>query len=857
MLKRLRSQKGIFLSLIAYPVFTLLVGLSVAVFIRSTNSSSQARALYNETRAEYNAIKGIEYASLEIKKQNWGTTQSFLTHAVANDGSFALSTLATPPEAQVTGARIENGNYVLGNASDGFQVKVYRYGDEVYMLSQGTLGSQTKLFINKIAGTSLYNYLGFYPGNVLFSGTLWDARGGKIHANGNIEFRASAVMNNVNELSASGNVRMNYEWREIHPNDLAIVGRYPWMFWPFKRPNNFPSPYNPEDPAYSAIAKDYRNGIHGYYEGARAGLLMSNLVEDGGNYDGSSPTCNTPTAGSSSCKFVPWDATPLDPDGTREPIYPWGNPATAPQAGPWNIDDGDQSYVYMQKNVNCLVGSNCASHLNPDNQASFYDSAIKINGIKIPPRFVGHTYDEFRYYRKYNEGDTKMAIDLTNAKEQTDAWNNYIESFPADINLEEGVITGLYDEDSSRPIVQFESPMITPPNIDTDALIAIAKDSNEGMSIESNDLGQIIVTVNGVQRATLSYLEDPENPGGTTAACEDDGNFTIFTPKMFVNHKSGKMNTAVEIDIGNLMRCEQIAGNIGKWLPSNGLLYSEESIALANAKKIPVGGLTSIVEGNLILKGTYNHPDDEADWAPSASIVSNKIYLASDGFNYPTSLPYPQRHPEYPYSRTYGSVTVPANNIGFVAGQYNWVYDHDFDGNSSVPAAQRMPNRVKKLVNGELQPMVNGETIYYDISLVGKYVRSIDHLEQWGFHANVGDINTAPSQWSRVYATIIGANIELSNEFPASGPVDGTNWRECDQSGYSASQRITPPSYCRSTYPQSDSLSWASSPTRIYQERYRTDTIRPPGDYMGLYQAALLEIPFTEQNWTHHYQGLS
>jgi hypothetical protein len=106
----------------------------------------------------------------------------------------------------------------------------------------------------------------------------------------------------------------------------------------------------------------------------------------------------------------------------------------------------------------------------------------------------------------------------------------------------------------------------------------------------------------------------------------------------FINTFTNREDMMLEIKLDQMAT----AGNH----PSNGIIYSEIPIRIANAKKLPSStgnpsedSFNVICEENVYLKGDYNNPDNQVDWITSAVISKKRIYCLSDDFNDPQVLP--------------------------------------------------------------------------------------------------------------------------------------------------------------------------------------------------------------------------
>lgn len=820
----LKSNKGIFLSMIAYPVFILILGLSIAAFLDSTNNSRQVRITSSSLQAQYYAFKGMEYAFCEIKKSSYSDRSPFITHTVNSQTNELLD--AADPTTLMPNTRINaDGCYELASGNNKFEVKVYKKGDATYILSKGSSGNSTRLLVNKITGTSLFEYFSFFPGNTAFGWQTLDAKGGKIRTNGDITFYNGSKLLNLSELSSYGKMQLAY-----YPSVLS--GEESTWFssrWPYVKPNQSATP-----PIQPYGPKDFVNKYDGHYTGQLSGLYTKNML---------------------SSAFVPWNTTT-----PTKPIYPWG---PGPDAT-WDTTS-DNSYIYEQANVNCLVGNTCAN--GSTNNQNYYSDHPQINGVYIPGRIPNaQSYTTYKYSGHTSPGDPTIPVTLTNSEQQAASWQSFINSFPSTIDPNAKTVTGLKDIVKAGP--SNGAQYVPPPSVDVQDLISQARDSGKGMAINFNtNSGQIEVTINSNSPMTFAAT----NGTSFTQTCGNGGRaVTLFTHRKFINNDSGLPNEAVEVNVDGLRECEAAAQSAGQWLPQNGLVYSNYNLALANANQLPTNGLTPIVSGNLILKGQYNYPSSGDPvgnpgtwiWQPSTAVVSNYVYLASDGFSYPSTLPVTQRHKEYPNSESHGMSTLPAG-IGtgatkdYVSG-YNWVSIYD----------NQMASKVTTGASGGA-----GNRYYYNISLIGTYAPFPRYLERWGYYTSPGTAFVPPVQnsWVEYKAVVIGNFIQLTDDqFPPVGNLDSPNYRYCDQAGnYPASQRILSTDIngtipfsslnypCRNSAGSTpDLLVYFTNEEKRYEPNYSANHVRPPGDFGELSSSIVLELPFSPTYWNFHNSAL-
>ncbi|MFA5059457.1 MAG: hypothetical protein WC676_02395 [Candidatus Omnitrophota bacterium] len=934
--KAISNNQGYVLTVIVLAILPLLLAFSVSSFVVSINNANQTRILFNSLKAEYRAIKGIEYAGIEVKRQAYGSDE-FLTHEldIASGELTSVTANGTCPPFQIHDndldgvdhmEQLEDCSYARTAAFTGeteFEVKVYQKpspsgGDNIiYVLSKGMAGGQTKLYINQLPGTSLYNYLGFYPGNVNFGWQTFDAKGGRIHSNNNIEFGSDTEINNVSELSSYGNMYV-YTGKSVMPGDEN--SQYGWRY-----PYVIPIGYSAANPPPNNATGSYANKEDGYYAGERLGLLVYDHRADGEHLNAAGNAL-IPGPG-----FRYWRSSDPNPDPliNISPIYPWDDFNDATSTKPrspdqrdingdgtiddvWDLGSVDRNYIYQEQNVNCSPtpfspAGACATANPVANNSNFYGYTLRINNTYLPSRTTtpnllsdsaygpANYYEQPAYYGHSLSTDPKKRRETFHSEFTPTAWDDLMNNFPIDpvtgrvVNDDGSIsITGIYDEAASSPVIK-AGPLrggnyISPPPIDVPALQAEAEESGQGMSIKSivNDSGEtkIRITVNGTP---LPNDLDPAQ-GSTLECTGNSGSVTAFEYKEFINPESGRLNNAVRVDVGKLIECNNQEGQQGRWLPNNGLMsVSDYGVSLKNSSQLPTGGLTTISEENVFLESHYNHwtrdqsasgttpPASGWSWQPSAIIAAKRVYPVSGGFfgSDLSRLPVPYYHANFPYESTYTDSngderTIPAGN-GWTAtdefGTFNWLGKYD---NLMAPKVDESNTESFRTAGQPADP--NYGNYYFDVSLIGPYAHDPRVLERWYFNRTPGDEFTTPptNTMGHRFAIFTGAFVQLETpSFPANGSIDGKSERRCtdsvvlnDPGGYAMGGLPIP---CRTVAGGSGTSAFlfrAANEEKIYQTRYLANTIRPPGNYVGRYQGVLLAIPYTDHNWNYHYAPL-
>ncbi len=843
-LKKIESNRGQLVSFfLVYPVLLVLVSYGVLVFIQSTTTSNQLRIQYNRFNARYAAHRGLEYTFYEILEHSIGNTPFFTHDYVPGNQSIVnrSGSLPTPSVAGTTFFTDADGSIHYALVANGvpiFESKIYQINKQYFVLSKSTFADRNFLYFLKIDGNPLFDYLSFYQNDANFGWQTLDAGGGRIHTNKNMKFFDGVEIANVSELSAAGNYSWDYNLF-VEPSDYAGgVNSFPLRRWPYVTPAGY-GPSNPPPGDQSEGNTPYTNTLDGHYAGERTGLY---------EYD------------SVSARYRPWT-----PASGLLPIWPW-DAAPANQAAWYDYaNNQNHKWIYQENDVNCWKNSpsTCAKDDPVTNNSNFYEKSVKINGKYIPSRLsTGYTTDHYgnptnQYYGNI-EGDENYPVYATDSQKQAPDWLAYLTQLD--------LLNTIKDKDTG------DAKVITPPRINPTQLLTNA--SNQSMIIRRNaGTGDIRVQING----TLYEFNQADGGWGSGETCS--GGQNLFEYKQFMNHKFGLVNEAVMVNVTALEACAASEGST-KWLPTNGHIinldpknivggdFGTVSVGLKNAQQLPAGGLTTIVQGNFFIQGHYNYsPANDPDWAwqPSAAIVSDRVTLLSDNYTYPAKLPISQHHSNYPEEFNYDGNILPAGtgaDKNYTPG-YNWNFTYDPDLSNPL----KMPNRVKGGVD------TDGDNVFeyhYGITLAGKYAVTPDLLEMWEYYDEAGDNNTPPNpqSWRANQAVVTGSFVELDDEFPV---VDGTfvptvpNDRSCFQSGPGAitASDITGAPFSLGSYPCRqvgktppwDFLAKNNKEEHHFESRYKT-VGTPPGGLTGFFEAFLVELPFTQQNWTHHHPGL-
>ncbi|RLI14155.1 hypothetical protein DRO49_06480, partial [Candidatus Bathyarchaeota archaeon] len=632
-----------------------------------------------------------------------------------------------------------------------------------------------------------------------------NARGGDIHANGNITFDEYTNISNINSLSTAGEFKLAYtpfvKAQDYNNDEIQNpTNAVPLQRFPYYEPNN--------GRQANWSHEDYTNNPDGHYAGDLYGLYMID-------------------AGHETTRFVKWD-----PD-LGSPINPWPGieGISAPNGYSWDntIYPGYENVnIYQQRldnegAISCGLFETCATIDGISGNEHFNEANVKINDVYIPNRM-----GDFHYVEKFAGGyDEYVETNITDSGQNPNEWRNFLNSYQKTVTTdvyEDDTITGLSDVLMDK---NSGTSILAPPNINTQAIIDKVKGGEEGLIFEivQTDDGEFIEVRKG-QAILTSTTEGgsgsanifPFNPteASTPISAQDIGcgsNGILFEKKAYMNHLTGQREQTIRVDLGLLQECGLA--------PANGLIvvdakgternpmdpntYRDVHVGLSvfNAETIPTDGLTYVVHGNLILEGHYNYDasaDDEqaalTSYQPSAAIVSDEVYLVSKEFaryGYPTTLPVSQHHSNYPYEGIYssGQYTLP-EGTGFesdwVEG-YNWLEEYAPPNLTTITNGYEggaMPNFVGQTSAGNMVDHDgDGKPEYrYNISLIGQSAWDPKFLELWNYYADPsaheGEGDGGPANWQEREAIVRGSFIQLSGQFPSTKRFQ-INDRSCNQ----------------------------------------------------------------------------
>ncbi len=931
--QRKKNQKGIAFSLVLYPVLILVVTYAAANFARAVSGNNQGHILHDSLAAELHARKGVEYAYHEIKNNASISTGEFTTH-ILNTENNALEHCVDncPTDSDIPGIvfnhqlSADDFPYLVSRGIDSidygaldenghplFALKTYCKDNEnaLYVLALGIHNTVTRLFAMKIEITDMFQYALFNNEDLSLGWQLLNAQGGKIHTNGNILLNDYTIIENVDELKATG--KISYAFSPfVHPDDFIdgqvydpvsggavdshdYTNIYPHLRRPLILPNDTLDRWLWDQ-------ENYINKMDGHYAGDRQGLLAFDTATG---------------------KFVEWDQ-----ESNNLPIWPWPQtPFLNPpfDAGAWDGSSESRAYVYWQQDINCHSTNTCAD--GTSNNENYYEAMPKINDYYLPNRFGTAYNDRFMYMGRHAPGDPRVTgMQLTDSEKQPEFFafsesinRNYPSGEDTPYRIEG--LAGVFQDDVST---------ISPPEMNLNSILN--KNSDQAFvaaAKEKNGTYYLEVSVNGIPVTDDTDLRfDFDNPYENRSIappieCGSDEE-SLFELRSFIRHVDGLPMTVLRTNMSALKDCA--ANDSSDWLPENGLYISDVQFiesegdqrqyyvgaAVYNAGELPQkdgapNGATFVIHGDLILEGHYNTNARK----PSAAIVSDDVFLVSEGFRYPRYLRMPHHHPDYPYAETVVSPINPASAVyitlpegsGFETdyafdenGQDGYNYLYDMFPDDENPDEPQMPN----FVEGTVEDSSGNNVINYNISLIGP--RAWDpHVteELWNFHSDPGDHLTPPcggdplSCWHQNEPVVTGSFIQLGNEFrPLHGPIE-PNSRYWDQSytenpipfsalspepqnlidnfsGHSAYWVRGRDQSGQSAFGVTeaapwDLLSFNGEPRKIYDISYLLSSSRPPGDLVFISEILSVELPLNAtaasalsgNTWDYHPLALT
>lgn len=815
-MRRIKQEKG-FLLLSTFLVIIVFAILTAVIFSQAINENLFVKKHIERLKARYNAEFG--YQCLVTELLNNGS--SWATHTVGLGN--LLYRIGTGPNVTLSNycaIDVNTGEYKSLNGE--FIAKLYKDpqdSTQSIMLSRGINGNYSYLLAAKISSNSLYDYFNFSPENMSLGWTTYLANGGKMHTNKNIILGNEANIQQIRELSAAG--YLNYYAEafiptgnsafDIHGNSTYLPGSNTWdgentgvfyyLRWPWIKP--------------TGSTESNHLGYTGYYHnqdglvaGDLAGLYMVNPNRNRDiDLSSSNPmyvSCGS-AAGSTFANCILSDET-----NYLDGIPTWPNPAL------YNLKD---YYIYgygtIQSGYTYYEMVDAITKIQP------YSTGGDQKTIQIPNR-LGNAYWWDEYWKTRNgvtinntpyyypapdpnpdnpikdEAHGYKWFSFLNTQEQSAMWQNWLSSgAPA-------ILNGVIKEHNTGG--EYISPLhITPETYVNSAKsygIYIGQGVCDGHS-------EVVMQINGA------------NP-----ICPDlNGKFivdgkTIAKKYWFMNTNSAVVNNVLRLDIDEMNKPGTIT------TPGNGIIYADYNLLLENAKKVCSGssslcntGLTTVSSQNIYLKGDYNI----TNWIPSSAISAQYIYTLSDNFDFPQTLDYTIHNPNYP-NVSDSACGADCNSPGWYANK-----------------------------QGQMPPIATTTT--YNVSMIGNYGSSPQVLERW--------CGSDTSEWSPcITKTITGAfvNLPAGNFASFSGSILDSAKARCKNADNSCSYN----GGCRdcASFPgwSYDMTSYApDSANKIfqYETRYYTGGKLPPGEMYGYYATAMLEIPYTDSNFSHHYAPLN
>ncbi|MFH1361026.1 MAG: hypothetical protein ABIJ41_08395 [Candidatus Omnitrophota bacterium] len=863
------EKKGYTISfMIVLPLVFLLGAYGIIIFIQSGANNRNIRKIYNKIKAQYAAVKTLEYVFLEITRNSY-SDNIFTTHTLdlfTGGRLLAKPADAIPDSDLLPGAAIldegvldDNGNenyvYALredaGATSDVIAyAKVYQKSKDYYALIKTVASDPIRLFFGKIEGISMYNFAAFYSDDAAFGWQTINANGGGIHANGNIKFNESVTITDVSELSTAGKFYWEYS-PLVYPGEGGENTLYPSRREPYIYPND------------GLGGGNYINKMDGHFAGERRGLLA----------------CNNASCG----VIEEWNPT----DSNQQPIWPWGDREkfvadSGWSSVNWHANSSAYQYAYLEQDPKmCKIIGNCANDDPVGYNGAYYEKNVNILGKYIPSRLPGAPSYEKRIY--LGDHDNPASLNLTDSDAQSTAWNNFLTSVELDDVL----------KDRNSGGHKFTVP-------DINILQIMQKSEENGLLIKAGDQGAVQeIKLNG-----RSYSP----PINSIRCTTNDGKKEIFRDEVFINNKYGVVNKTLVLDMGVLIACEEyyaLNGGIGPWVPESNIIMLVNNdppvfdspypgdlpdlmdvplgLTVENAKQLPEGGLSYFIQGDFTIVGDYNDPVIPEDKQPSAAIVSNKVNLVSEDFDFPKSLPMPQHHLDYPYEGAGAWAGLPAgtgfrSDFGLSPGfdVLDYYYTFADDDPANWPKSGTVNPRAMKMAHAV------SDDVRYNISLAGHYAVEPDFLERWGYFETPVLQPSYNQTWIQKQAFISGSMIQLDTEtFQPVGHVDVEENNRDQRNNELDAQRYENPIRCfilngdgtgcdtpwntsdswfsnntkrtRTDDPPSDFLITGKRPEITYDADYaNVANYVPPDELAGFFTVGLVqEIPYAPFNWTN------
>ncbi|MFC1703378.1 hypothetical protein ACFL1E_01150 [Candidatus Omnitrophota bacterium] len=814
-----RSEKKGFLLIGVLIALVALTMLSTAIFSRSVQGNAMVKRNLRKLTAVYNAEMGYEcaYYELTFHGSDWVThlldperlpSDPYLLHNMADvQAGYDLDViLQDVAEYDATAGTYQS-------KTGDFFVKVYQdpADDQFIILSRGISdnGNATYLLVNKVAAASLYSHFWFTPETIFPWWTTFQANGGKIHTNKNIIIADGNKFLDIAELSAAGHIAYHQQTflpppgaKRYDSDGNEVSGAPPWeeiIYWmrdPWQTPMNLDE-------------NQYFNKADGVVSGMERGLYMENP-----DYDNKVP------AGEGNEMYVPCQGTEA---GT------FANKCYLPQ----------------------LNEELAAGHLKKNSDLYKYID-YPIYGEELA---VWEERRGFCRIKPLNVAEEVVIPNLFEGLENEWDWDLYHESSGGRWSP---VGTVYYPNPDDPPVTIEVNTFHTVKQRaaweffrDTNNLLEVVKDKNSGahhispLKINAQTyfnkalaLGMYIAPDKSCTDNALAIRSTTKS--GTKIICPKGGKYEFNGVEVAAIDTFIDVNSLLEKEVIKL-DLEKINSSYANIWPENGLIYSEENIALTNASFLE-DPLTTVSYKNAYLVGNYN----SSGYQPSAVISPERVYTLSENFfanthaaeaAAPGGLPTTLNNPNYPYEL---NGYDPAN-----PEEPYWDGDGDpnTDWQDEAPEATRVP--------------AVDQDYNYNVSIIGWAAYPPHVLERWC-------PDPEGQQGSCYSRNVRGAFINL--------PEDNFDWQEAPNSSWpnldwdkartcAYIDENYPGAPCRaSQYPGWPSpyltgiLPVGDANSFEYEDTYDvTDPATlPPGELPGFFDTILLAVPDTEHAFTYH-----
>jgi len=368
-----------------------------------------------------------------------------------------------------------------------------------------------------------------------------------------------------------------------------------------------------------------------------------------------------------------------------------------------------------------------------------------------------------------------------------------------------------------------------------------------GIYINQNLDTTFQIWVNGVQTASTASLPS-----------------WIKDNVQFFNTVRPKLSEGVPVEENVLKLDIQASFDPSAQVPNNGIIYiANRNLMLVNGAKLPKS-LTVISPYNIYIQGDYN---TDAAWQPAAVISNSYVYLLSNSFKDPSSLPALSRTREYPFelsmkpkgdktftqlynawasNPTSGLLTSLQNNAK------NYFSLNSFDISSSIDkqptSLTDFQNKFRQEYYNEYAPALMPDlasNTTYQVAIATPYAPTGYELERWV------DIDpVTKSNKSSALPSMVGAFIQLEQSW--ANQTDASGNPILDASGNPIPIRDVPAVYKRG---QSNMPVWINdiNPAFAYETRFASPGGRTPsGDFLAGSRALWQEMPADDYNFNRH-----